>query len=217
MSLAWATITYHSAFSADSPQGAVFWTTKITRNEARECNLPPPICRCQPYFPSQPKEKNTLLLVLPAGAKVEAALAKNLEDPNEIILNGSIVILYTIYESQNFVLNLTSAGTRYQGVTTHIPKYKLLTLNAPKYTCPKSPLRLEPNPQVWLNGVLRQHCSLLSSSYWANKYLGFFCTQTRPIKHFENRYNMDMTTGTIVWLKSFIYRGSKKPRVHGER
>ena len=49
--------------------------------------------------PSQPKEKHTLLLVLPDGGKVDAALAKNHEDPNEVILNGSVVVLYTISES----------------------------------------------------------------------------------------------------------------------
>jgi len=110
--------------------------------------------------PSQPKEKNNLLLVLPADGKVEAALAKHSEDPNEIILNGSLAILYTIHESQNFVLSPTSAGTRYHAATSHIPKYRLLTLNTPKHTCPKSSLRLEPHPQEWLNGVLRQHWSL---------------------------------------------------------
>jgi hypothetical protein len=82
--------------------------------------------------PSQPKEKNTLLLVLPDGGKVDAALAKDPEDPNEIILNGSVVVLYIISESQDFALDVTSVGTRYQGATTHIPKYKLLTLSAPK-------------------------------------------------------------------------------------
>ena len=41
--------------------------------------------------------------------------------------------------------------------------------------------------------------------------------QTRPIKHFKNRYNMGMTTGTILRPKSFIHRGSKKPRIRGER
>jgi hypothetical protein len=33
--------------------------------------------------PFQPKEKNILLVVLPAGGKVDTALAKNPEDPNE--------------------------------------------------------------------------------------------------------------------------------------
>jgi hypothetical protein len=51
--------------------------------------------------------------------------------PNEIIVNGSVVVLYTISESQNFALDVTSVGKRYQGATTHIPKYNLLTLNAP--------------------------------------------------------------------------------------
>jgi len=42
-----------------------------------------------------------------------------------------------------------------------------------------------------------------------------FCTQMRPMKHFENRYNMNMTTGTILRPKSFIHRGSNLARSQG--
>ena len=35
------------------------------------------------------------------------------DDPNEVIVNGCVVILYTISESKNFALDVTSVGTRY--------------------------------------------------------------------------------------------------------
>lgn len=63
-------------------------------------------------FPFQLREKNTLLLVLPDGGKVNTALAK--VPPRKIILNGSMVILYTVSEFQDFALDITSVGMHYE-------------------------------------------------------------------------------------------------------
>jgi len=66
------------SFLANSPQGAVFRTTKLTGNGARECNLPRSTCYCQPDcrpLSAEGKEYSPVLVFL-AGGKVDAALAK---------------------------------------------------------------------------------------------------------------------------------------------
>ncbi|KAF9050491.1 acyl-CoA N-acyltransferase [Panaeolus papilionaceus] len=73
----------------------------------------------------------TFILVLPDGGKVTASLATGAEGLNEIFLNGTPILNYTISNTHELVFDISSIGTRYQGVTTHIPKYKLLTLSAP--------------------------------------------------------------------------------------
>jgi hypothetical protein len=85
---------------------------------------------------------------LPDGGKVNTALAKIPEDPNEIILNGSVAVLYTVYtisESQNFALDVTSVGTRYQGATTHEIKEYLITTGLGRLY-PTSELSLKKTP-----------------------------------------------------------------------
>ncbi|KAH9484827.1 Acyltransferase ato1 [Psilocybe cubensis] len=77
------------------------------------------------------REQGTLLLVLPDGGKVSTALAIGEEKVNEIILNGSVILCYTISASKSYAFDITSIGTRYQGATTHIPKYNLYILSAP--------------------------------------------------------------------------------------
>ena len=97
-------------------------------------------------LPSPPNQRKRILSCssCPPGGKVDAALAQNPKDLNEIIVNGFVVILYTISESKNFALDTTSVGNallwyHWPNKTTHISKYKLLILNAPKYIGPKSP------------------------------------------------------------------------------
>ena len=83
------------------------------------------------------KEGETFVLVLPDGGKVTASLAKIGGGSNVIILNCTAVLSYTISETQTFTFDISSVGTRYQGVTSHLPRYKLLTLSPPKTTASK--------------------------------------------------------------------------------
>jgi hypothetical protein len=68
---------------------------------------------------------------LPDGGKINAALAKVPEDPDEMIFDGSVVVLYTISEFQDFAFDITAVGTCYQGATNNVPKYQLLTMSVP--------------------------------------------------------------------------------------
>jgi hypothetical protein len=68
---------------------------------------------------------------LPNSGKVDAALSKNPEDPNETSVNASVVVLYTISEFQNFALERYLRWNALPRLDDHISKYKLLTLNAP--------------------------------------------------------------------------------------
>ncbi|PPQ92986.1 hypothetical protein CVT25_000187 [Psilocybe cyanescens] len=80
------------------------------------------------------REQDTHLLVLPDGGKVATSLAVGEAKINEIVLNGSFILTYTISETHAYAFDITSVGTRYQGATTHVPKYSLYTISAPLST-----------------------------------------------------------------------------------
>ncbi|KDR67514.1 hypothetical protein GALMADRAFT_258134 [Galerina marginata CBS 339.88] len=73
----------------------------------------------------------TLLLVLPEGGIVGTSLCITQERQHRIILDGSVVVTYVISDSRLLGLDISSVGTPYEGATSHIPKYKLLTISLP--------------------------------------------------------------------------------------
>ncbi|KAF4620653.1 hypothetical protein D9613_000138 [Agrocybe pediades] len=82
---------------------------------------------------SSPRDtsKDTFLLILPDGGKVSYRFAAVEGEENEVIVNDTLVLTYTISEARSFALEVTSVDTRFQGATTHIPKYPLLTISSP--------------------------------------------------------------------------------------
>jgi len=170
-------------FPANSTQGAVFRTTQITRNE---CNLAPPTCRRQPYFrPLLTRGKEYSLAHLARQRQVDAALAQNPEDPNEIIVNVSLVILCTSLNPRIFPSTLPPLGTRYHWLskTIHISKYKFLIEHTKTHwpEIPSTVGALVTESLMMVEWSIEATLELLSSSHWPSKYLGVFCTQTHPI------------------------------------
>ncbi|KAF8149405.1 acyl-CoA N-acyltransferase [Crassisporium funariophilum] len=84
------------------------------------------------------KMKSDLLLVLPDGGKVAilTTISRHVEQNTtqtiaEINLDGSPILTYTSSPTQTFVFDVPSVGTRYEGATSHIPRYNLISLGVP--------------------------------------------------------------------------------------
>ncbi|KAF9557952.1 hypothetical protein CPC08DRAFT_639629 [Agrocybe pediades] len=75
--------------------------------------------------------RDVFLLTLSDGGKISYRSAAVKGEKNEIIVNDSLILTYTISETQSYALEVTSVGTRFHGATTHIPKYPLLTISSP--------------------------------------------------------------------------------------
>lgn len=95
------------------------------------------------------RDNDTLLLVLPDGGKVATSLAGG---KNEITLNGSPIVTYTVSDTQLFAFDISSVGTQYEGATTHVPKYGLVNLSPPTSTNTRSTSRTKEVsiPDVWV-------------------------------------------------------------------
>ncbi|KAF8991742.1 acyl-CoA N-acyltransferase [Cyathus striatus] len=74
-----------------------------------------------------------LVLVLPDGDRVTSVVSPSSErTTTQLFLNGRPLVTFQEDNSQQLVLEITPVNTRYQGATTHIPKYNLIRFSAPE-------------------------------------------------------------------------------------
>lgn len=78
-----------------------------------------------------PPSMGAPLLVLPDGGIVNISQEQRKEGSSKILHNGAHILSYTVDAHTALAFDAAVAGTRFHGVTTHIPAYPLLTLSAP--------------------------------------------------------------------------------------
>ncbi|KAF8656962.1 hypothetical protein AX16_002317 [Volvariella volvacea WC 439] len=88
----------------------------------------------QKHTTSTAPDRGDLVLVLPTGARVTSFSSTNADGINttHIALGGIIISSYRILDTPPVALDISSVGTKFEGATDHLPRYKVLEVMPPQ-------------------------------------------------------------------------------------